>query len=420
MSLINIAAVLIVLSAVLGYVNHRFIRLPSTIGLMVVTLASSMLVLAVAQLFPGLHLMEAVAGFVGEVDFNRTVMEGMLSILLFAGALHVELDTLLSRRWTILSLATVGVVISTFAVGGLMYLGLGLLGLNVAFIHCLIFGALISPTDPIAVLGILKSAGASQGLTAKITGESLFNDGVGVVLFTAVVAIAFGGTRHSDISGMDIGLLFFEEVAGGVALGLALGYGTYRLIKNVDDHALVVLLTVALVLGGSALAASLHFSAPLCAVVAGLFIGNHGKRFGMTDEAADHVDTFWTLNDEILNAVLFLLIGLEILAVRFEMSFFLAGMLAIPICLVARLVSVAIPISLLGLTKSYTPGAIPILTWSGLKGGISVALALSIPSFPQKPLLVACTYLVVLFSIIVQGLTVGKVIQRLKREEAEG
>lgn len=417
LSVIDVTAVLITLAAVLGYVNHRFIRLPSTIGLMVTALLASLVVVGVGGLFPALHLRQTVAGFMGEIDFNRALMEGMLSVLLFAGALHVNLDDLLKRRWAIGGLATFGVLISTLTVGGLSYAGLSAFGMEVPLLYCLLFGALISPTDPIAVLGILKTAGASRGLTAKITGESLFNDGVGVVVFTALVAMAFGG-GHGEMSVSGVAALFVTEVAGGVAIGLGGGYIAYRALKSVDDYALEVLITLALVLGGYALASSLHMSGPLAVVVAGLLIGNHGTRLAMSEKSAHHVHTFWTLNDEILNAVLFLLIGLEVLAVQLSGAFIVAGLIAIPICLLARMVSVAVPLSLLGLKKSYTPGAIPILTWAGLKGGVSVALALSLPPFPERDLIVTATYVVVLFSIIIQGLTVGRVIARLKRDEA--
>ncbi|MDH5526637.1 MAG: sodium:proton antiporter [Nitrospirota bacterium] len=418
MSVVDLAAVLITLSALLGYVNYRFLKLPSTIGLMVTALAASLLVVAADRAFPALHLAAEVAGFVGEIDFNRALMEGMLGVLLFAGALHVDLGDLLHRKRAIGVLATLGVVISTVAVAGLIYPVFHLLGLEVPFLHCLLFGALISPTDPIAVLGILKTAGASRGLTAKITGESLFNDGVGVVVFTALVAIAFGG-GHGEIGAGGITLLFLEEVAGGVLLGLAAGYAAYRLIKGVDDYPLEVIITLALVLGISSLATAIHVSGPLAVVVAGLFIGNHGTRFAMSEKTAHHVHTFWTLNDEILNAVLFLLIGLEVFAVTLSGPHLLAGLLAIPVCLLARFASVGIPVTALrAVGTEFSHGAVRIMTWAGLKGGVSVALVLSLPPFPHKGVLVACTYMVVLFSIIVQGLTVARAVHRLTRQAA--
>jgi CPA1 family monovalent cation:H+ antiporter len=415
-SVIDIAAVLLTLSAVLGYLNHRLTRLPPTIGLMVMGLAASLCVVAVDHLLPQVHIAATVKGFVGGIDFDQTLMQGMLSILLFAGALHVDLDTLVTRSAAIGTLATVGVVLSTAVVGVLAHGLFAVLGHPVPFTWCLVFGALISPTDPIAVLGILRTAGASPSLTAKITGESLFNDGVAVVVFTALVATATAGGAHA-VSGLHLAGLFVEEVAGGALLGLALGYVAYRALKSIDNYPLEVLITVALVLGTYSLAGAVHFSGPIAVVVAGLLIGNHGKRAAMSDETAEHVTSFWTLNDEILNAVLFLLIGLEVLAVNLKPYHLLAGALLIPVCLTARLVSVALPISLLGRWRDYSPGTIPVLTWAGLKGGMSIALALSLPSFVDKGLLVACTYVVVLFSIAVQGLTVGRVIRWVQRSE---
>jgi len=414
-SAIEIAAVLVTLSAVLGYLNHRYTRLPPTIGLMVMSLLASLAVVGLGELVPALGIADAVRGFVSDIDFHKTVMNGMLSLLLFAGSLHVNLDELLERRWSILSLATVGVLISTAVVGLLAYLALGAMGHPVALIWCLVFGALISPTDPIAVLGILKTAGASRALTAKITGESLFNDGVGVVAFIALLHVANSG---EGFHGAQVAGLFVEEVAGGAALGLATGYLTYRALKGIDHFPLEVLLTLALTLGTYAVAGHLHVSGPIAVVVAGLLIGNQGKSFAMSPETAEHVENFWILIDEILNAVLFLLVGLEVIAVSLDPTHLLAGLLLIPVCLAARLVSVAVPISLLGLKVSYGRGTIPVLTWAGLKGGISIALCLSLPPVADKPLLVACTYVVVVFSMVVQGLTVGRLVGLVHKSEA--
>jgi Na+:H+ antiporter len=414
-SAIEIAAVLVTLSAVLGYLNHRYTRLPPTIGLMVMSLVASLAVVGLGELFPALGIANAVRGFVGDIDFHKTVMDGMLSLLLFAGALHVNLDDLLESRWAIASLATGGVVISTVVVGLLAFFALGAVGHPVALVWCFVFGALISPTDPIAVLGILKTAGASRTLTAKITGESLFNDGVGVVAFIALLHVASSG---EGFHGAQVARLFVEEVAGGAALGLAAGYLTYRALKGIDHFPLEVLLTLALTLGTYALAGHLHVSGPIAVVVAGLLIGNRGTRFAMSAATTEHVENFWTLIDEILNAVLFLLVGLEVIAVSLDATHLLAGLLLIPICLAARLVSVAVPIFLLGLRRSYGRGTIPVLTWAGLKGGISIALCLSLPPVDDKPLLVACTYMVVVFSMVVQGLTVVRLVGLVRRSEA--
>jgi CPA1 family monovalent cation:H+ antiporter len=420
-SVIHIAAVLLTLSALLGYLNHRFTPLPPTIGMMVMGLFASLCVVAVDHLVPGLGIAATVKGFVGQIDFDRTLMEGMLSVLLFAGALHVNVDDLMERGAAIGALATVGVVVSTAVVGVLAYVVLAAVGHPVPLAWCLVFGALISPTDPIAVLGILKTAGASRTLSAKITGESLLNDGVGVVVFTALLAFAGTGGHGpgAETELADIAMLFVEEVAGGALLGLAAGYVAYRGMRSIDHFPLEVLITVALVLGTYSLAGALHVSGPIAVVVAGILTGNHGTRLAMSDTTADHVASFWTLNDEILNAVLFLLIGLEVLAVNLEPSHLLAGALLIPVCLLARLVSVAAPISLLGLWRDYGKGTIPVLTWAGLKGGISIALALSLPAFPDKTLIVTGTYVVVLFSIVVQGLTIGRVVGWVHRSEGE-
>jgi len=413
-SAIDIAAVLVTLSAVLGYLNHRYSRLPPTIGLMVMSLLASLAVVGLGGLFPTLGLTDAMRGFVADIDFQKTVMDGMLSLLLFAGALHVNLGDLMERRWAILSLATVGVMLSTAVVGVLAYFAFATVGHPVPLVWCLVFGALISPTDPIAVLGILKTAGASRTLTAKITGESLFNDGVGVVAFIALLHVA---TTGGEVHGAHIALLFLEEVAGGAVLGLAAGYLTYRALRSIDHFPLEVLLTLALTLGTYALAGHLHLSGPIAVVVAGLLIGNRGTRLGMSAETAEHVGNFWTLIDEILNAVLFLLVGLEVLAVSMDATHLLVGLMLIPICLVARLVSVTVPIFLLGLKRSYGRGTIPVLTWAGLKGGISIALALSLPPVADKSILVACTYAVVLFSMVVQGLTVGRLVGMVKESD---
>jgi CPA1 family monovalent cation:H+ antiporter len=418
-SVIHIAAVLLTLSALLGYLNHRFTPLPPTIGMMVMGLFASLGVVAVDHFLPGLGIAATMRSFVGQIDFDRTLMEGMLSVLLFAGALHVNVDDLMERGAAIGALATVGVVVSTAVVGVLAYAVLAAVGHPVPLAWCFVFGALISPTDPIAVLGILKTAGASRTLSAKITGESLLNDGVGVVVFTAMLAVAGAGGHGpgAETELVDIAVLFVEEVAGGALLGLAAGYAAYRMMRSIDHFPLEVLITVALVLGTYSLAGALHVSGPIAVVVAGILTGNHGKRMAMSDATADHVASFWTLNDEILNAVLFLLIGMEVLAVNLEPSHLLAGALLVPVCLLARLVSVAAPISLLGLWRDYSRGTIPVLTWAGLKGGISIALALSLPPFPDKTLIVTGTYVVVLFSIVVQGLTIGRVVGWVHRSE---
>ena len=406
MTLLNTAAVLVTLAALFAYVNHRFIRLPTTIGIMLIALLLSLGMLAVGKL--GLfQVREYATSLIHSIDFHTTLMHGMLSFLLFAGALHININDLAREKWVIVTLATGGILISTFLVGGLSYIVLLLLGLNVPFIYCLLFGALISPTDPIAVLGILKTSGAPKSLETKIAGESLFNDGVGVVVFLVLLGIAVGGEEQT-VAG--IGLLFLQEAVGGALFGLVIGYGAYALLKGVDNYQVEVLITLALVMGGYALATRLHLSGAIAMVVAGLFIGNQGRLFAMSEQSRERLDTFWELMDEILNAVLFVLIGLEVLVLSFAAEYFLAALAIIPLVLVVRLISVGLPIMVMKRYRTFTPNVIQIMTWGGLRGGISVALALSLPVSENREVILAITYAVVLFSIVVQGLTIGRLI----------
>ncbi len=334
----------------------------------------------------------------------------MLSFLLFAGALHINLNDLAERKWSIGSLASVGVLLSTFLVGSAAWWLLGALGIGMPYLYCLLFGALISPTDPIAVLGLLKTAGAPKSLETKIAGESLFNDGVGIVVFLALLEVASG---HHAVNAGEVTLLFVQEVVGGALFGLGLGYVAYRMLKSVDNYQVEVLITLALVFGGYALANSLHLSGPIAIVLAGLLIGNHGRAFGMSETTRHHLDVFWELIDEILNAVLFVLIGLEVMVLTFTRAHLVAGLLLIPIVLGARFVGVGIPITVLRLFRSFTPGAVRILTWGGLRGGISVALALSLPAGPERETILTVTYILVVFSIVVQGLTLQRLMRRI-------
>ena len=414
-SIFNLIALLITLAAVFGYINHRWLRFPHTIGLVIIALAVSVVVLAVDALFPALGLETSVRRTLTDIDFEETLMKGALSFLLFAGALHVDLESLLSRRWVISLLATVGILTSTLIVSGLMFFGFRALGFEIPLAYCFVFGALISPTDPVAVMSILKEVKVPATLEAKIAGESLFNDGVGVVLFSVLVSVAVGGDEHGDVSLSGAAELLAVEGIGGIALGLVAGYSAYRAMKTIDQHTLEVLITVSLVMATYAVATRLHVSGPLAVVVAGLFMGNHGKRFAMSQTTREHIDTFWSVLDELLNSLLFLAIGFEVVALSITGEIVGAGLLAIPVVLFARLVSVAGPITVLGLRQEFTRGAIPVLTWGGLRGGISVALALSLPPSEFKPVILATTYTVVIFSIVIQGLTVERVVRATVR-----
>ncbi len=411
---LNTIAALLGLAAVFGYLNHRLLKLPRTIGFVVIALATSVAALVLDAVLPGLGIGPGLRGSLSGIDFTDTLMKGMLSFLLFAGALHVDLSALASRKWAISTLATVGVLITTALVGGAMWLALGALGVAVPFTYCLVFGALIAPTDPVAVLSILKTANVPPSLEVKIAGESLFNDGVGVVVFGIMVAIAAGVGGHGEPAGAaQIALLFVREAVGGVALGLVAGYLAFVAMRSIDEYNVEIIITLALVTVTYRLADALDTSGPIAMVVAGLLIGNHGSRFAMSETTREHLGNFWSLVDEILNAVLFLLIGLEVVVIEARTPFVVAALIAIPVVLAARFVSVATPITLLGLRHAYTKGAVPVLTWGGLRGGISVALALSLPDSAAKEVILAMTYGVVIFSIVVQGLTIEALVRRV-------
>ena len=406
MEIFEIISILITVAALFSYFNHRYIHLPATIGLMLFSLLGSIALIGIGQFDLGVK--EFVQDLLGSIDFNEVLLHGMLSFLLFAGALHVDINDLMQEKWVVGIMATWGVMVSTFIVGGMAWFLLHLVHIGVPFIHCLLFGALISPTDPISVLGILKKAGAPKSLEVKITGESLFNDGIGVVMFLIILEVATG--EHSVTAG-HIVLLFLEEAVGGVLFGLVIGYIAYRMLKSMDHYQVEILITLALVMGGYALANRIHTSGPLAVVVAGLLIGNHGRSLAMSDETRENLDTFWELVDEILNAVLFVLIGMEVLALAFNGLYLLAGAIMIPLTLLARFVSVSIPVGLLKLRREFGPNDIKVMTWGGLRGGISVALALSLPTGPERDVILSITYIVVVFSILVQGLTVKRLIK---------
>ena len=409
MSLFELIAFLLTLSALFSYLNHRYLKLPTTIGLMLIALLFSLGLLALAPL--GIGIETHVAAILHRIAFDQALLHGMLSFLLFAGALHVDLGDLSRQKWVIAALATVGVLSATLLTASMAWLVFGWLGIELAFIWCLVFGALIAPTDPIAVLGILRNAGASRTLTAKITGESLFNDGIAVVVFLIVLGIATG---QGDASPTAIAGLFLREAFGGALFGVVTGGLAYLMLARVDNYQVEVLITLALCAGGYAMAEALHLSAPIAVVVAGLLIGNHGRLLAMTDRTREHLDTFWELVDEVLNAVLFLLIGMELLVLAFRSEYLLAGLVMIPAVLLARLISVGAPMLVLRRFREFSPHAIKILTWGGLRGGISVALALSLPDVPAHDPLVAVTYILVVFSILVQGLTIGPLVRRTR------
>jgi CPA1 family monovalent cation:H+ antiporter len=402
----TLIAILVTVTALLSYVNERFLRLPPTIGVMAAALVASLLLAGLGQL--GLGVERWAETLLLRIDFDDVLLEGMLSFLLFAGALHVDLGDLLGRKWTILSLATVGILLSTFLVGTLFWLLLGAIGLSIPYAYALLFGALISPTDPIAVLGILRRAGAPQRLESMVIGESLFNDGVGVVVFTLIAGLIAGG---HELSPVGVTSLFVKEAVGGVLLGLVLGYLAYLLLKTIDNYTVEILITLSVVTGGYALAGALHTSGPIAMVVAGLFIGNHGRVFAMTDQTRDRLDTFWELVDEILNAVLFVLIGFEVLLLDVRPNFWLAGLAAIPLVLGVRYISVGLPLALLRPFRTFERYTVGLMTWAGIRGGISIALALSLPPSGERELILFVTYSVVVFSILVQGLTVGRAVR---------
>ena len=408
MTILQIASLLIVLAGAFGAINYLFLRLPPSIGILIVALLASFAVLMFDYVFPNFGVAGAVRSTVLEIEFSEALLEGMLGLLLFAGALHVKLSDL-RREWVVVMLmATIGIGLSTVIVGiGFSWLT------GMPLLIALVFGALISPTDPVAVLGVLREADLEKSLETKIAGESLFNDGVGYVVFLVLIGIAFphGDAHGGGLSGA--AQLFVQEALGGAVLGLVLGWLTFRVMRRIDDYSLEVLITLGLAFGGYELAVYLQVSAPIMAVCAGLLIGDVGAKYGMSEETRRYVDAFWKLIDEIMNAVLFLMIGVEVFAVAFD--YLVAGVAAIALALVARLAAVAVPILMLKPFRAFSKGVIPIMTWGGLKGGISVALALSLPDGEWKPIILTATYIVVIFSIIVQGLTVARLAERVGR-----
>ena len=436
LSLFEIAALLLVLSAILSWLNRAYLKLPHTIGLLVMALLASFILMGLEIFMPSLGLTDTMESALKQIDFNETLMKGMLGFLLFAGALHVDFAKLKDAKWAIGTMATFGVVLSTFIVGTGFWGLAKLFGIDIPFIWALVFGALISPTDPVAVLSILKTVKMPKALETKIAGESLFNDGVGVVVFTLILAIATGGagghamfeqfqvagpamagSSGGHIGFFDVVELFVVDAIGGAILGGIAGWITYKMMARIDEHAIEILITLACVAGTYALAQRIdilghHLSGPIAVVIAGLMIGNKGAEVAMSEHTQETLFGFWEMIDEILNSVLFLLIGLEILVLGLVPQYAIIGAVAIPLVLMARLCAVFVPMKVIGTFKNFTKGAVPVLTWGGVRGGISVALALSLPENDYKPLILTATYAVVVFSIIVQGLTIKKVVER--------
>lgn len=412
MTFLQISALLIVLAGAFGSINYFFLRLPSSIGILVVALVASLAMMGIDVIWPSIGIAENIRQVVEDIEFSGALLEGMLGLLLFAGALHVKMEDLREQAWTVALMATLGIAIST-AVAGFGFAWL----VGAPIMVALVFGALISPTDPVAVLGVLRQANLRKSLETQIAGESLFNDGVGYVVFLLLVGLAWphGDSHASGWAGALT--LFGQEALGGAALGAFLGWLTFQLMKRIDDYPLEVMLSLGLAFGGYELAVYLHVSGPIMAVVAGLFIGDVGVKHGMSQQTREYLNAFWELIDEILNAVLFLLIGVEVFAIAFDANALVAGAGGIALSLIARLAAVSVPVLLLSRWRKFGRDVVPIMTWGGLKGGISVALALSLPDSEWKPIILTTTYIVVLFSIIVQGLTIAPLAKRLNREQ---
>lgn len=422
MDALDITSILLVLAAIFGYLNLKTFKLPTAIGIMLFGVVFSLVGIILSPFFPSFP--DEAAKFLESVDFNKTLMNGMLSYLLFAGALHVNLNDLKEQKWVVAILASFGVVLSTFLIGGASYLILNnLLGMEVKLLWCLIFGALITPTDPVAVLGILKKAGAPKSLETKIVGESLFNDGVGVVVYLVLLGMLGTSVGHDDGHGHEaamstgaIAKLFLVEAGGGILWGGLLGVIGFYMLKSINNYQIEILISLALVTAGYQAAYAMHLSGPLAMVVAGLMLGNQGRLLAMSDSTREHLDTFWELIDEILNAVLFLLIGIELLILEWSTTAVIFGLIAIPLTLLVRFTAASIPIMILKRFREFSPKVITILTWGGIRGGISVALALGLPKDPEyaeiRNLILVATYIVVIFSISVQGLSLKTLIEK--------
>ncbi len=408
-------SILIVLASFFAYLNLRFLRLPSTIGIMVIAMLSSIVLVITGNIFPS--TLSRFSTLLQDVDFTEVLMGAMLNFLLFAGAIHINLADLREQRWPIMVFSTVSVLISTFAVGLIMYFGLPWLGITMPFILCLLFGALISPTDPIAVLGILKEAKVSKSLETKVAGESLFNDGVAVVIFAVILQLSQG--RAVDISMSNIMWLLTKEAGGGFLLGVMLGWGASKAMRRIDDYKVEVLITLSVVMGGYLIAHAMHISGPLTMVAAGIVIGNYGKQTAMSAVTKDYLNKFWELIDDILNAILFLFIGFELLLIPDILHYWKLGLVAILVVLFSRFISIWVPTFIIPFKQKFDRGTIKMLVWGGLRGGVSIALALSVDEGPYKTTIISATYFVVVFSIIVQGLTIGSLARKVLPKSAD-
>lgn len=409
-----IISVLVCITAAFGYINERFIKWPATIGIMVLSLLFSLLLVVFGHVVPSWSAY--FTKLMLDIDFEKVLMKVMLSFLLFAGAIHLDAGKLREQRWPILILATLGVAISALTVSFLVYQLFGLFGFSIPYIYCLLFGTLISPTDPISVIGILKRIGVPQSLELKIAGESLFNDGVGVVMFLTVLEVAIHGTGSFSLA--DTSLLFLREAGGGILFGLAAGYITSYLLSTIDNYNIELLLILNVVIGGYLLADLLHLSAPLAIIMAGIIIGTRSRKGELSESSLDYLNKFWELIDEIFNGVLFLLLGMGLIVIQIKFKVLVIGFIAVFVVLLGRWLAVVIPVTLLKAKIKFEPYAVTILTWGGLRGGLSVAMALSLPSGMYRSEFVQVTYIIVIFSVVVQGLTIGKLTQRLQSKAA--
>lgn len=408
MDVLLLTSTLVALCAVFSYVNIRFLKLQPSIGVMLMSLVFSLLIIAESKISSTFH--HHVEDMVRGINFSQTLLNVMLGFLLFAGSLHINLQSLRKQQAAVLSFSTLSVALSIFFFGSIMWVVFKLFNYPVDYIYCLLFGALVSPTDPIAVIGILKKSNMPKEIEATINGESLFNDGIGVVFFVTISGVISLGL--DNLSALDVLLLFGREVIGGVTLGLILGYGVYYFIKKIDHYQTEVLISLALVMCCGELAQALHVSGPLAVIVIGLILGNKVSKTAMSDITRDYHDKFWELLDDFLNAILFVLIGLQMVLLPFIINYALIGLLGIVLLLFCRYISLSIPIFFLRDKKLFNNRTALIMTWGGLRGGLSVALTLSLPESRYKEIMVAITYIIVIFSILVQGLTTEKLVKR--------